>query len=116
LLKEQADAGAIVFAIWQPMIATDWMEPGTNVLARMPDSRVRQYWDPDHLLAKTLAHDARAPQPTQECCVRKGILWDLAAVYPPGARWTERLPPATIFNGPVVEIVESIRPALAANP
>ena len=98
------------------MIATDWMEPGTNVLARIRDARVRQYWDPDHLVAKQLAADARAPQPPQQCCVRNGILWDLAAVYPPQAHWTERLPPAVVFNGPVVDIIDSIRPTLAGNP
>jgi hypothetical protein len=114
LLQEQGSAGAIVFAIWQPMLATDWMAPSTHVLARMPDPRVRQYWDPAHLVAKKLAADARPPQPVQDCCVRNGILWDLAAVYPPGGRWDDRLPPAAVFNGAVVDVIDSIRPSLAS--
>jgi hypothetical protein len=36
-------------------------------------------------------------QPVQDCCVRSGILWDLAAVYAPGSIWSERMPPATVF-------------------
>lgn len=95
------------------MIVTDWMAPGRSVLSRMPDPRVRQYWDPDHLVAKRMAADAQAPQPTPECWVRNGILWDLAAVYPPGPRWVGRMPPALVFSGPVVDETDAIETALA---
>ena len=74
------------------------------MLARIPDLREHQYWDPGHLLAQRLAGDARDPQPKQKCCVRDGFLWDLTAVYPPGVKWTDRMPPATFFNGPVVKV------------
>jgi len=57
--------------------------------------------------------DARAPQPEQDCCLRSGILWDLAAVYPPGSTWSERMPAATVFNGPVVDVTEAIEDAVA---
>lgn len=96
------------------MIATDWGPPGTTVMARLSDARVQQYWDPDHAIARRLAADARPPQPTHECCERKGILWDLAAVYPPGVRWDDRFPPAVVFNGPVVDVAESVEKSLAA--
>jgi hypothetical protein len=102
-----------VFAVWQPMLATDWSRPATAVLGRLSDSRVRQYWDPNHLVATRMEQDARPPQPEQECCVRSGILWDLAAVYPPGAIWSERMPPAILFNGPVADIASALGAALA---
>lgn len=101
-----------MFTIWQPMIATDWAPPGSGALGRMADTRVQQYWDPDHTLAKRLAADARPPQPEQDCCIRKGILWDLAAVYPRGARWEDRMPPATVFNGPIVDVVGAVEAAI----
>jgi hypothetical protein len=101
-----------VFAVWQPMIVTDWAPPGTGVLGRMSDGRVQQYWDPDHALAKRMAADARAPQPPQDCCVKNGILWDLAAVYPRGARWEDRLPAAMVFNGPVADVADAIESAI----
>ena len=101
-----------VFIVWQPILPTDFGAPTTSVLSRASDRRVQQYWDRDHVLAKQMAADARAPQPEQECCVRSGILWDLVAVYPKGARWDDRMPPATIFNGPVVDITEAIEAAL----
>jgi len=112
VLQRHVDAGVRVFAIWEPILPTDLAPPITLVLRRMPDSRVRQYWDPDHLLAQRMAADARQPQPTQDCCIRSGLLWDLAAVYPAGLKWTDRLPTATVFNGPVVDVTEAIDAAL----
>ena len=98
--------------VWQPILPTDFGAPTTAVLSRASDHRVQQYWDRDHVLAKQMAADARAPQPEQECCVRSGILWDLVAVYPKGLLWQERMPPATVFNGPVVDITKAIEAAL----
>jgi hypothetical protein len=71
--------------VWEPIRPTDWSPPSTFALNRVTDSRARQYGDPDHLIAKKLAADRRAPQPEEECCVRSGILWDLVAVHPKGA-------------------------------
>jgi len=81
-------------------------------MARLKDSRARQYWDPKHLLALRLAADAPASQPKQDCCTRGNILWDLAAVYPAGAEWKDSLPAATFFNGPVVEQKHGLESAL----
>jgi hypothetical protein len=105
-----------VLTVWQPMLATDSVGPRRWALTTMSDSRVRQYWDPTHLVAKRMAADARAPQPEHECCTRGGVIWDLAAVYPPGATWTDKMPPAVVFNGPVVDIASEIEAALEKRP
>ena len=81
---------------------------------RIPDRRAQQYWDPDHVVAKRLAADRRAPQPAEDCCERSGVLWDLVAVYPKGAVWEDRMPSATVFNGPVVDVTPAVEFALAA--
>jgi CheY-like chemotaxis protein len=94
------------------MLPIDWAAPASSVLRRLSDRRVRQYWDPNHLLAGQMKTDARAPQPVQDCCTRSGILWDLAAVYRPGVIWSDRMPPATVFNGPVVHVTDAIEDAL----
>ena len=99
--------------VWEPILPTDWSPPTTWALKRMKDLRVQQYWDPDHVFAKRLAADARAPQPAHDCCDRSGVLWDLAALYPAGAVWEDRMPVATVFNGPVVDILEPLEAALA---
>ena len=101
-----------VFAIWEPILFTDFAPPISAVLRRMDDSRVRQFWDPRHALSAQMKKDARPPQPVQDCCERSGHLWDLAAVYPAGATWTDRMPSATIFNGPVADLSESLTAAL----
>jgi len=93
-----------VFVVWEPILSTDWSPPSTFALHRIADARVQQYWDPDHLIAKRLAADRRAPQPDEDCCERSGILWDLVAVYPVDPIWADRLPIAVMFNGPVVDV------------
>lgn len=98
--------------MWEPILATDWRKPGSGVLGRITDSRVKQIWDSKHLVAKQLAKDARRPQPEPECCTRDGILWDLVAVYPPDAVWTEAMPTAVLFNGAVVHVESEIEAAV----
>jgi len=63
-------------------------------------------------MATQLAKDARAPQPEPQCCARGGILWDLAALYPLGVFWTDRLPQAVLFDGPVVNMQPQIQAIL----
>ena len=102
-----------VFAIWEPILITDWRKPGGRVLARLKDSRVKQFWDAKYLVAKQLKKDARPPQPEPGCCTRNGILWDLVAVYPPDAIWTEEaMPPAVLFDGAVVDKEAEIEAAV----
>lgn len=94
------------------MLATDTSAPTTGTLARLSDPRVRQFYDVDHLIAKRMKADARPPQPVQDCCTRDGVLWDLIAIYDAGDRWTDRLPIATFFNGPVVDVIDGLEKAV----
>jgi hypothetical protein len=104
-----------VFIVWEPILPTDFVAPTTSVLGRAPDPRVQQYWDPNHVLAKQMAADVRPPQPRQECCLRAGNLWDLVAVYPKGMQWDVRMPIATMFDGPVVNVIEAMSAAIGAS-
>lgn len=103
-----------VLVVWEPILATDWLPPGRVALARLPDRRVRQFWDPSHLVATALRDVAKQhpPQPEPNCCVDKGFYWDQAILLPIGAHWKN--PPPTIFwNGPVYRIIPSLDKALA---
>ncbi len=104
MLQQHSNAKLIVFAVWEPILLTDWTAPSSSVLGRLPDARVRQLWDKEHALAKIMAHSHDA-QTKPKCCTRSGILWDLIAVYPPEAVWSDRLPPAVVFDGPVVRMM-----------
>lgn len=101
-----------VFGVWEPILKTDFSPPMSWALGRLHDRRVTQYWDKGHVLAKQMAADARPPQPEPECCTSKSILWDLIAVYPKGAMWTEQMPPAVVFDGPVVDVMTAVESAL----
>lgn len=94
------------------MIPTDLMRPVRMVLARLSDPRAWQAWDADRRVARGMDRDARDPQPKPRCCRREGVLWDLAAVYPPGAQWKDTLPPAVFFDGPVVVQRDGIAAAI----
>jgi len=102
-----------VFVVWEPILRSDFMAPTTGALRRISDARARHYWDKDHLLASVMKRDARPPQPKEECCDSDGILWDLAAIYPKGARWEARMPPALVFDGPVFRVTDQMNAALA---
>ena len=97
-----------MFAVWEPILPTDYSSPGTAVLARLSDPRVEQYWDKNHLFADKLGHkiESDAGQPQPKCCTREGIQWDEVAVYPPDAHWDEPLPRAIFLNGPVVRSLD----------
>jgi hypothetical protein len=114
VLAKHPNAAVRVFMVWEPILPTDFSAPTTSVLHRASDRRVQQHWDSEHVLADQMARDARPPQPKPDCCVRSGNLWDLAAVYPKGARWDDRMPTATFFNGPVVDVADSLEAALVA--
>ena len=42
------------------------------------------------------------------------MFWDVAVVYPAGVTWTDRLPPALLFNGPIIDITVAIEAAIVA--
>jgi len=93
---------ATVFAVWEPMLPTDWAPPGRLALRRLQDPRVRQYWDPDHLVAKLFKEAGQTWKVQPECCELNGFLWDLAVVFSSGQRWNDRLPEPTFLNGTIV--------------
>jgi DNA-binding NarL/FixJ family response regulator len=84
----------VFVVVLEPILASDFMAPTTGMLHRIPDPRARHYWDEKHAFAKRTERNAGAPQPTPNCCDPDGILWDLAAVYPKGARWGDALRPS----------------------
>ena len=88
-----------VLAIWEPILPTDWDRPTSAVLDRLFDRRAVQWWDKGHMMAGLLnASVSEGPR----CCKRNGILWDVIAVYPPGAQWKEAMPAPEFIAGPVV--------------
>lgn len=107
-MKQNRNPDIRVFAVWEPILPTDYASPGSGVLSRLSDPRVAQYWDRNHLFAEQLGHkiefDADHPKPN--CCTREGIQWDEVAVYSQDAHWDSQLPRAVFLNGPVVRALD----------
>lgn len=80
------------------------------VQSRVSDTRVVQFWDKDHLVAGELKQ--QFPSSRKLCCQRKGILWDVAAVYPPKVEWDTAAP--AYFGGAILDVADDVRQQLSA--
>lgn len=80
------------------------------VQSRVSDPRVVQFWDKNHLIAKDLKQ--QFPSSQTLCCQRKGILWDVAALYPAGVEWDASAP--VYFGGAVLDVAETVRQHILA--
>jgi hypothetical protein len=72
------------------VIVTDVAPPTSASLARLPDVRVVQYWDRDHVVSADIVRAVRASP--DRYALGEGIdagtlVWDTVVVFPPGARW-----------------------------
>jgi hypothetical protein len=99
-IKTEKSDNLTILVVWEPILPSDWSRPTRPVMARIPDRRVIQFWDKDHLIAKELDSQLHTKQPN--CCRSSGTLWDLAALYPRGTKWNETEP--LYVNGPVVKV------------
>ena len=100
-ILERHRAGNIrVFAVWEPMLPTDWERPSTRVLKRLSDPRVIQVWDSNHLIAGLVEQGASGRRP--RCCNRNGAWWDVIATYPPGSQWSGSAPTPELLDGTIV--------------
>ena len=103
-----------MLVVWEPILPTDWRAPGWSTLHRIPDTRAKQFWDPDPLVAQELNRIAKEKlgklQPA--CCMQKGYFWDEAIVYQPVMKWKDAPSPA-FMNGPVVKVATGLESALS---
>lgn len=95
-----------IFAVWEPMLPTDWGRPSTDVMARLSDSRVTQVWDRNHLIAGLVEKGADGRRPA--CCTRNGHWWDVIAAYPPASQWTAVAPVPVLLNGTIVQTASQL--------
>ena len=102
-----------MLVVWEPILATDWRSPSRSILARIPDTRAKQFWDPKHLVAQELGRIAKGKpeKPKPDCCVNKGFFWDEVILYTPHSRWKEA-PTSIYLNGPVVRVMPGLEEAL----
>jgi hypothetical protein len=99
------------------MLTTDWGAPSGGTLARISDPRVRQFWDPNHLVSLQLSR-IKMTKPGQrepDCCEDKGFFWDEAILYAPHTQWKD-MPVSVFWNGPVWKIIPGLEKAVGDEP
>ncbi len=78
--------GDVVFVVWESVLWTDFAPPTSKVLSLIADSRASQYWDKDLVLsakADSLGDTSRGE--AAAAAGTKAVVWDVAAIFPPGA-------------------------------
>jgi hypothetical protein len=103
--------------VWEPVLVSDLGPPTTSVLAKAADSRVQQFWDPNHTVGSALLRAGiERIQETEpgSALVQGGIVWDTVVLYPPGARWEESPPRPVYVGSTVVAAIEEVSRRVAA--
>lgn len=90
-----------MFAVWEPVLPTDFHSPSTAALGRLHDPRAAQFWDKDRLLSKAMGeHNGKA------------IVWDRAVIYEPGKLWQDSPPKERFNGGTVVRVISQVEQTL----
>lgn len=95
MLRDFRDPNLRVFVVWEPVLFTDWHAPGAGAVGRVPDIRVKQFWDKPRTLSRAIRPDH--------------IVWDYVALFPPGVRWDAAFPAPQFSGAPVVRVIDDFR-------
>jgi len=116
LLDGLPDAKIRTFLVWEPVIWSDVAPPTSSVLALVRDPRAIQYWDAERALSRDIVRAVNADParygfdaPLDE----EFIVWDVLAVFPPGALWERDLPVPAFYDGPVAYRIDKTADAIA---
>src|SRR5262249_48844709 len=118
VLESIPDKKVRMLVVWMPVLATDLGPPSTATMARVPDRRVAQYWDPKRAISRRFVALARAhpdwlePDERAEIASPNFVIWDFVMIWKPGARWEAEPPRADFHGGPVVHVIDQFRNAL----
>ncbi len=116
LLAEFPEAALRVQVVWEPVIVSDVAAPLSQVLGLVADRRVTQYWDPELVLSDDFVravHDDPARYGFDEPLPPGFIAWDVVGVFGRSARWEREPPVLVLSSGPVVEVIDATRIAIA---
>ena len=90
MLKRHPEWPLRVYVVWEAVLRADAGGPPPGTYARIPDHRVRQFWDRELLLSQKMVQDLLAgsePLPEEMDITPETVIWDVAAVYGPSAAW-----------------------------
>lgn len=105
-----------VLVVWEPVRAADSIGPPSGTYKRIPDPRVRQFWDQDKVLSQRMVRDiVDNPKllPDSEQVLPGMVIWDVAAVYAPAMRWDATMPKPDYYGRPVAEVAGELERQLS---
>ena len=103
-----------VFVVWESVLWSDFAPPTSKVLSLISDSRASQYWDKDLVLsAKADSLGDTSRRQAAAAAGKKAVVWDVAAIFPPGARWDANFPSPTFASRPVIARIDEIQRRLS---
>ncbi len=117
MLRRHPDSKVRVLVVWEPVQWNDRRGPSKSTYAHISDTRAAQYWDPDRSLSKQIVGDVmrnRGLLPEGEHMNVNAIIWDAAAVFPPGVRWEDAFPKPAYAGWPVAKVIREIEKAATA--
>jgi hypothetical protein len=118
VLEEDRSGRIRAFIVWEPVLWTDLSPPSTRRLASISDARVRQYWDPEHLVSAAVTSSGWAAKnglAVQGLKVGgRKVAWDLILIFPPGSCQGGGLPKPMFHGEPVVTTIRDARDHLRA--
>jgi hypothetical protein len=112
-LKANPAAAVRVLVVWEPVLPTDWGTPSPSLTSFIGDPRAVQFWDRGRRLSAMLGGTDAVERLASETKIdfrMKDVIWDVALVYAPGARWGDR---AAAALAPVVDYSGDLAAALA---
>lgn len=117
LLAEFPDADLRVQVVWEPVLRSDIAAPMSRTLRLLDDGRTAQYWDPERTVSADILRAVNGDPPRyglDDALPPDFIVWDVVAVFPRSDRWDTDLPTPAYYGGPVVDVVDAARKAIAA--
>jgi hypothetical protein len=98
--------------VWEPVLPTDWGTPGQALTSNIGDERARHFWDRPRKLSAMYGGAGKLDSLAARRLVgfqMKDTVWDVALVYPAGARWGAE---ASILAAPVVKYRDELARAI----
>lgn len=116
VLTELPGAPVAAFVVWEPILITDAAGPRGGSLARVQDRRATQFWDRGHRVSQSMGGPASfGPASGAKILFdMKKHVWDFAAVYAPGFRWSDSAASPLFAGAPVFKVRADLRAAVAA--
>jgi len=114
LLTENPRYDLRVYVVWGTVLPDDRDPPTLEVYSLLSDSRVKQFWDPNHdlsLLVRAAADSGMKAY--RDFKTGEHTPYDIASLYKPGTKWTAKIPAPAYVGVPVAVSIPDLNKQLA---